>query len=187
MSRSRVTVTLLGHEIFQGVGTLVKNHGFVSAVGIQANGSRSKHLPVVVIRLNSFTNVLGWRRGSIGQEVRHGELHIHLKLVGRRKHVATIDRRKGIALTRIAIVVGVVTNNFVPSTIQRHGVELGQGWRRGAGFLPKLVSPAREDGNLDALVVFNGALEQIVEILVSVAGKAASDAGIVPQTLGRTS
>jgi hypothetical protein len=110
--------------------------------------------------------------------VRHGELHIHLKLVGLGKGIV-IHGREGVPLASVAVIVGVVPHNLVPRTLKTPRVKAENGGSRGPWFIPKLVRSSRQYRNLDAFVVFYGALEQIVKIAVSIPCHASRDAGII--------
>ena len=60
----------------------------------------------------------------------------------------------------------------------------------GAGDLgssPNASAPPLQDGDLDAVVVLYGALEEVVQVLVAVPGHAPGDARVVPQALRRAS
>jgi hypothetical protein len=178
MGSPGIANSLLGHKVVKRVWTPVKDHGLMGSVGVDADGQGPQHLTICLVDFNGLSNVLGRRWGPIRQQVRHRELHIHLKLVGLGKGIV-IHGRESVPLASIAVIVGVVPHNLVPRTLQTLRVESENGGSRGPWFIPKLVRPSWQYRNLDAFVVFYGTLEQIVKITVSIPCHASRDAGVI--------
>jgi hypothetical protein len=103
------------------------------------------------------------------------------------KHVATtFGSVKGVSLASVAIVVGVETNNLVPRAFQSLEVKVWDCRRWRPGLLAEFVGASFQNSNLDAFIVFNGALEQVVQVFVTVSSHAPGNTSVIAHTLGST-
>ncbi len=177
---------------------LVEDHGLVRRIGIVPHALQ----PSLIRR---FSHAAGRRRRSIGEQARHGKLHVHVESIGsgvdeqgvvvpliqdpavlRRGVRPTSSRpRKDVLLTGVAVVVGVVPRHLVPRALHGLEVEVPHRLARTPRLAAVLVGPSLQDGHLYAFVVFDGAFEEVVEVGRAVAGEAAGDAGVVAEALGR--
>ena len=167
-------------------GCLIKDHGFPRLIGIETNRLGTTTTTTFNQRFllsrkgNEFLHIVRRRRRPIGQQVGHGKFHLHLQLIG------LVGGGKTIALTGITIVIGIVPRHLVPTALQGLRIKLGHGGGRRSWFLSIGIGTALQNGNLDAFVIFNGTLEELVQLGRPIAGHATGNTGIVAQTLGRT-
>mmetsp|Transcript_4518 Transcript_4518/g.9722 ORF Transcript_4518/g.9722 Transcript_4518/m.9722 type:complete len:333 (-) Transcript_4518:774-1772(-) len=195
-------------QIPTGPTGLVEDHRLVSVVGIVPHALQ----PAL---LHRFSDAAGRRRRSIGQEPRHGELHVHVETIGRsggeaqgigivvpmddvgqKAHSTSASARvvphpfrprprKDVLLTGVAVVVGIVPRHLVPRPLHGLQIQIPHRLARTPRLVPVFVGPSLQNGHLDAFVIFDGAFQQVVEVGRAVPGEAARDAGIVSEALGR--
>ena len=175
---------LLRHDeigtLFPASSGRVKDHRFVCRVIIQHNALASYQRQAIVAQRDTLPLILRRRWAAIGQQAGHAELHIYLKL-----SPPVLRRGEGVALAGVAVVVGVEPDDLVPASLHGGQFEVLDGRRRRLGGVLEVVGPAVQYGHLDAFVVLDGALEEVVEVGVAVSGHASRDAGVVAEALGR--
>ena len=93
---------------------------------------------------------------------------------------------KGIALTRVTVVIRIVPHDLVPGTFQGPRIEIGDRRGRRRRFGSIFIRSTGQNRYFDTFVIFNGAFQEIIEIFVAIACHTSRNTGIVAQTFGRT-
>ena len=188
MGRPSVADLLVGALLLHDeVGTLlpslggrVKDHGLVRRVIIQPDALASNQRQAIVAQCDALPLVFWWRRTAIGQQARHAKLHVDLKL-----RPSILRCGEGVALAGVAVVVRVESHDLVPASLHGGEVEVLDGRCRWLGSVLEIVGPTVQYGHLDAFVILNGALEEVVEVGIAIPSHTSGDASIVTEALGR--
>mmetsp|Transcript_25598 Transcript_25598/g.71532 ORF Transcript_25598/g.71532 Transcript_25598/m.71532 type:complete len:278 (+) Transcript_25598:642-1475(+) len=168
-------------------GTLdVKDHDLVGVVLVHADALGTVRRGVILDQ-DLLSHVLGRQRRSIRHEMRHGELHLDVEAVAAQWDqtlLLLLRHGEGVALAGVAVVVGIEADDLEPLALHGGVVKVAHGGCGGSRLLARPIGAARQDGDLDAFVVLDGAFEEVVEVVVAVARHASRDARVVAQALG---